>query len=272
MKYIPLLQNGNKTRSGIKDLILINTCAFDAVAQVFATACADGFVISTTVFSNSTNNFCNFLKDILDNKKTKLDLYKNRPRLLENYFDKKNLKTTTEVSCHCSAKYIFEKLLIDVIYSADLVENCTHVACPLNNVERKIAFLSLDTKKTSISEAAASMLTEENNVVTCRRNNCDGIRTFTYNLRNVVSFELNQHESRSLDEIPLQFNLQSKEYDIIGIIEYLPSDPNEDLNSIGHYAAHCYRQNKWICFDDLSNKTRRSKKNMNMHCVMYGEK
>lgn len=166
MKYIPLLQNGNKTRSGIKDLILINTCAFDAVAQVFATACADGFVISTTVFSNSTNNFCNFLKDILDNKKTKLDLYKNRPRLLENYFDKKNLKTTTEVSCHCSAKYIFVKLLIDVIYSADLVENCTHVACPLNNVERNIVFLSLDTKKTSISEAAASMLTEENNVVT----------------------------------------------------------------------------------------------------------
>jgi hypothetical protein len=272
MKYIPLLQNGSKTRSGIKDLILTNTCAFDAVTQVFAAASADGFAVSTTVFSNSTNNFCNFLKGMLDDKMTKLDLYKNRARILENYFAKQKLKTTTEVTCHCSATYIFERILIDVIYSADVNENCTNVSCPLKSVTRKVSFLSLDTNKTSISEAAASMLTEENNIVTCRRNNCNGIRTFTYNLHNVVSFELNQNESRSLDEVPLNLKLKSKEYDIIGIIEYLPSGPNEDLNSIGHYTAHCYRKNKWICFDDLSNKTRRSKNNMNMHCLVYGEK
>lgn len=109
-------------------------------------------------------------------------------------------------------------------------------------------------------------------MVTCRRNDCHGIRTFNYILHNTVSFELSQTESKRLNEIPLKINLQSKEYDVIGIVEYLPSGPKDDLTSIGHYRAHCYRQNKWVCFDDLSNRTRRSQQNMIPHCLVYGQK
>lgn len=273
IRYVPLLLNGLRTRSGVDKLILKNTCAFDAVAQVIAAASADGFAVNTTVLTNTGNNFCMFVKNMLDDAKSREDLYKIRAQIVQHYFKKTISKGITEIHCECSVTKIFDEYLIDAIYSADVKENCTNQSCVINNVTRKIAFLPLDMNKREVSElndSAASMLVSDN-VVLCRRNNCNGVRTFTYVLQNVINFELSQTDSVCIDEVPLEINLESKTYNIIGIIEFLPPISNA-LDQIGHYKAHCYRQNKWVCFDDLCNRTTRSRKNIIAHCILYGQK
>jgi hypothetical protein len=59
---VPLLLNGLKTRSDVKNVVLNNTCAFDSACQVIAAACADGFDINTTILNNTHNSFCTFIK------------------------------------------------------------------------------------------------------------------------------------------------------------------------------------------------------------------
>ena len=60
-KPVPLLLNGTRLRTAMKDLHVSNTCAFDSVAQVIAIGCVEGFYFNTQVL-NHQNEFCQFIK------------------------------------------------------------------------------------------------------------------------------------------------------------------------------------------------------------------
>lgn len=121
VRKIPLLLNGSRSRSGVENVLLTNTCAFDAVSQTIAAGCIDGFDLNTSVL-NSDDMFCQFITASIDKKNIKQDLYKLRVEMLERFFEKKQLYNLTTIHCECSVTYIFERILIDVIHSADVLE------------------------------------------------------------------------------------------------------------------------------------------------------
>lgn len=63
----PLFYYGSRTKTGIKGVILTNTCAFDAVSQIIAVGCVDGFNFNTSI-PNSDNMYCQFIKAMVDKK------------------------------------------------------------------------------------------------------------------------------------------------------------------------------------------------------------
>lgn len=85
-KPVPLLLNGTRLRTVIIDLHVSNTCAFDSVAQVIAVGCVEGFL--NTHVLNHQNEFCQFIKKMIDVKTTRTDLYKYRAQLLQTYLKK----------------------------------------------------------------------------------------------------------------------------------------------------------------------------------------
>lgn len=90
VRKIPLLLNGSRSRSGVENVLLTNTCAFDAVSQTIAAGCIDGFDLNTSVL-NSDDMFCQFITAMIDPNNIKQDLYKLRVEMLERFFEKNNL-------------------------------------------------------------------------------------------------------------------------------------------------------------------------------------
>lgn len=56
-----------------------------------------------------------------------------------------------------------------------------------------------------------------------------------------------------LDEVPKQLNLNNKMFKLRGIVEFVGSLDQDDLNIMGHYVSHCWREHThtWPLFDDL---------------------
>lgn len=274
LNSIPLLFNGTRTRTGIKDVLVSNTCAFDAVSQIIAVGCVDGFNLSTSIL-NSDNMYCQFVKAMIVKNSKKQYLYKRQAEILGKFFDNKvSNNNITHINCECSVTYIFDKILIDsdIMYSAERIESC-----PLKKVSRKIAFIPIDTNVCEnislLNKSAQDSLSDDVNIVECRRNNCKGIRTFSYILHNTVSFVLSQSERICLDDVPRSITLNDNTHSLLGIIEFLPSGPKTDkITCIGHYRSHCFRGKRWECYDDLRNHVTKSYKCMIAECIIYGLK
>lgn len=68
-----------------------------------------------------------------------------------------------------------------------------------------------------LNQSAESMLCEDNNTAQCRRNGCNGIRTFKYELCNSIAFELNQTDVIRLKDVPNEVTFNSAKYEIIAM-------------------------------------------------------
>lgn len=268
IKRVTLLRNGSLTTCAGKNTIVLNTCAFDAVAQAIAVGVADNYALNSIINTNENDEYFKLIKMmILDNDT--LNVYKLREEILKKHFETKFIGDKTYVSCECNVAYIFENILWDKIYSADITELCTNFNCPINNVRRKCAFLPLDLNKDTLSEAANTMLNSDSNMSICRHSDCDGIKTINYNLKNIAVFEPNPEVQICINDLPQNISLKGTVYHLLSVIEFVPSATPTD---VGHYKSHCRRGSKWQCYDDMSSKITVSYKKMTAHCLIYAKK
>lgn len=195
----------------------------------------------------------------------------SRTNILKLHFNTTFLNDVTYIDCQCNVSYIFEKLLVDFIYSADQQETCTNVECRTNNVKRKCAFIPININDdiNSLNKTAESMLNIDNNMTLCRRNDCNGIKSFNHTLKDAIFFEFSQNTPICIHEIPVNIILNQMEYTLMSVIEFL--EPTQ-LKGMGHYRAHCYRSSGWECYDDLATRVLKSNRNIVPHCIMYGIK
>lgn len=267
LKSIVLLSNGSRLQIGDKKYILRNTCAMDSLCQALAIAYVDDYRISRTI-QDSKHLFCKLIR-LMTEKNTE-ELYKVRSEMAQVYFNKVEQANTVEISCECNVNNVFERILIDCIYSADEREHCTELECPINNVQRKIPVLHIDVNKTvkELQEAANTLINCKE-ITQCRRQNCHGIKSFTIALRDLIAFEFNSNDFISVDDPPIHLLLHNTEFRLLSIIEFIPPTPGIQ---IGHYKAHCRRNLQWNCYDDQSTKITKSQKKMIPHCILYVKK
>jgi len=84
-----ILQNGNLCKSLKDKLVVTNTCGFDSIVQLFATACIHTTFYNTLI--NVTSDIFEFIKNFIDKDPCKL-IYRQRSTLLRKieYFVSKN--------------------------------------------------------------------------------------------------------------------------------------------------------------------------------------
>lgn len=87
-------------------------------------------------------------------------------------------------------------------------------------------------------------------------------------LRNLISFEISD-ECVSVYEVPTILVLKDTEYELLSVMEFVPPA----LGEMGHYKAHCRRENVCQCYDDLNTRIIRStNKKVIPHCIVYVRK
>lgn len=267
LKPVIFLSNGGWLQIDKKICILRNTCAIDSLCQALAIAYIDGYRISHTIHA-SENLFCKLVR-LMSGRDTE-EVYKIRFEMAQAYFSKIEQECSVEVRCECNVNNIFERILIDCIYSADEREHCTESDCAINRVQRKIPVLHVDINSAvkDLQESANALINAQE-LTECRRSKCKGVKSFSVSLRDLIAFEFHSNEFISIDDPPTSLLLEGSEFHLLAIIEFVPP-VCETL--IGHYKAHCRRNSQWKCYDDESKKITKSKKKLIPRCIIYAKK
>lgn len=106
-----LLPNGNISRTNIKDLILQNTCAFDAVVEAFAVAYKEIPCVKT-LLEQQDSSFSTLVKAVSEKDDT-VDILRLRAEILSNYFVIEKRSNIRVVDCSCNVTRIFEGAIIE---------------------------------------------------------------------------------------------------------------------------------------------------------------
>lgn len=99
MKSIHLLKNGSK----IGNIVIYNTCAFDCVAHILATA----FVLKANIrrFTENLNNdpLASLILAMVQNNQ---DIYFLRQRLLQLHYTQ--MATNNIINCECNVTFVID--------------------------------------------------------------------------------------------------------------------------------------------------------------------
>lgn len=279
--YIYILQNGNVAISKNSNIILTNTCAFDATAQAFAVAYKDRlafkqYVDSTKAMDNDI--FTLLIIELSTAQKHKQRMYNLREKLLTKVFHPCNINysKTTIINCVCNVTKIFD-YICTTYFSAIRTRNCTNMICtsPENNKIYNCKYIPLQweiiTRKgiENLQESIESCLNTDpldTNLPICI---CCGIGRvkFYYELKYLIIIELHDIYI-NIENVPHNIEINKKIYLILAIIEF---EPPAHPAGIGHYRAHCFRSmNKsYECYDDLYTKIQNGLKNIMPHAIIY---
>lgn len=276
-KPLYILQNGNIANSKVTEnmIVITNTCAFDSIAQSFAIAYKDRTsfkdCVDERIKKGECDDFITLIKELSNAKQDSKKIYGLREKLLLQLF-----KTSNKVvDCSCNTTKILDEICTSSVFiSATRQRICSNSMCP-SHLEANMFFnckylplnLDLITKKgiKNLREACESCLLKDitPNCYFCRAGNV----SFTYDVKNIIIFEL--HDIRiMLDDLPLNIEINGKDYQILSVIEY---EPASVPGGIGHYRAHCYRKNNksFECYDDLYTQIQRSSKHIMPHVIVY---
>lgn len=286
---IGLLKNGNS--SHLKSItiekkcyLFTNTCAFDSVTQVMMTAFADSIVYADFISKNKMYVFFEMISNMLRDG-INVQTYKKRGILCRNIMPNINPVIDVpggliKINCACTIQFIIEKLFTNFpsIKETTLCSECTFEL----NRNRPIITANLPTETLeflldSIDAIISNPSSTINNI--CRycskgqlmRNFELGENIFiepVKNTGNIKPDDTNFNLSVVLNDIPKRINIQSKTFNIKGIIEFIPP-ATKNINSIGHYIAYTYRHHtdNWEKHDDLGNSIRSVRQNTRAnHC------
>lgn len=259
---VDLLPNGSISNSGVDNIVVKNTCAFDSIAQAFVVACLN----SQLFFDLIRSEKCDFFKLIchMVQKDYNVNILKLRTNIVSQHYPSIKNGNLTLIDCICNVTYILEKILFGEIYSTCTTKTCD--ACD-HSFQRYSAILSLnvvilaDKGLLALEESASSMIKEE--ISPCNNNLCNGNTTLRCKTSDyAIFFELD--ENLVIKDIPTEINLQNKSFTLTNVIEYIPGGN-------GHYRAHCKLNEKWEQFDDMTKKVTRSTttKTITCHLLMY---
>lgn len=125
-----ILSNGNIISSGIKNIRVNNTCAFDTVVQALLVGFTDHNNLKMPL-KNNCSELSIFLKTLYE-KDYLTNVYKLRTELLMKYFKHEQMDQVTHIQCECNVYFIVERILLDSNY---------YVLQPQSRVQIKIVHL-----------------------------------------------------------------------------------------------------------------------------------
>lgn len=258
------LRNGNLVNSINKSMKFTNTCAFDSVFFLVAFAYKQNVHIKkiiNTCASNLIREFIQLLTESL-NLNNGYDL---REEIIAKYYKREN----NIYRCESNMAFIFEHILLDYLYSANVSKECVTETCA-NHSKRTIVFLSINMEIVNlfgIGGLEDAVIIDDSNFKICLKCNNESLR-FKYELSDIILFDLNGTDKIKLEEIPQYIQLRQKKYRFIGAVEYVPPV----VGIIGHYKCHCLINNsKFICYDDNKTETHESSAQpLTIHNLMYG--
>lgn len=246
---IEILPNGNICASGIENVVVKNTCAFDAILNALLVICTDYVNIFTFIIS--LNSAFSELVSALVHKDIAVNCIINRTEILKKNYQS-TLKGNIEfIDCACNVTFVLEKILIDDIFSATLSKVCSD--CKMS-ITKKVSIIPLnililsDKGVASLNESATSMLASE--VSDCKNSNCNGKVCTEYLISDyLIFFELDL--SVRLCDIPNELLLSDKIFELAAVVEFI----SNSSGGVGHYKTHCQRRNSvWECYDDMARK------------------
>lgn len=272
-KPIHLLKNGNICSSGVKGIVLENTCAFDSLVQI----CAVGYVDRNCLmkaFDEKNSDFSKLVKALATNDYA-TNINATRTKVIEQYYyDKIEHNHVTVINCLSNISFSLDKILINDIPSVISCKKCSNKNCiqNLSQVHRYVSHMPLnilvlaESGISSIGEAAQAMLNLDLHENCTKLNDgllCTGKLAISYQLTDFLIFELDDTDKINLDNIPRNLELQGMKFNILGVIEF--------KSHMRHYVAHCKRlDGRWERYDDLESKVSSTKnKEMFVHSIFY---
>lgn len=249
---IAILQNGNLCES-LKDgkdrLVIINTCGFDSIVQLFATACIHTFFHNTLV--NATSDIFQFIKNFIDRGPCKL-IYRQRATLLRKieYFVSKNANVITinalsNVSNLCDFFFNEEP-------SCTLLKECDNCK---KTITRNLTLFNLDFETIqlhgydTIAQAIQNYTT--NNYKKCTQCGENVKLKANYHSHLLIECIGDANIKIPLKTFPKTITLHDVSFSLVGVIHYIGG---RNVKSAGHYTAYSLHGDKWILFDDLLKK------------------
>lgn len=249
---IAILQNGNLCES-LKDrkdrLIVLNTCGFDSIVQLFAAACIHADFYNFLI--NATSDIFQFIKNFIDKGSIK-SIYKQRATILRKieYFVSKNVSNTITVNADSNICNLCEYLLIEQP-SCTLQKECGNCK---KATTKNLTLINLDFQiiqsygYNAIAKAIQDYLI--NNYKECKQ--CGGnveLRT-NYHSHLLIECIGDKNVQVALKIFPKTLTLHNASFSLIGVIHYNGGCASKS----GHYVAYALYGDKWILFDDLLKK------------------
>ncbi|KAM0727893.1 hypothetical protein ACS0PU_005362 [Formica fusca] len=261
---MPIIKNGGNisikaAKLGHNKISLTNTCAFDSTLQLFIAAYFDKEEIKSFISSQESNIF---LKLVLD-AATRItqQSYKLRAQILKEIFTNKILSNTCIlVDCAVNVGSLCNKLFAKCPFFKEIS------TCSNGCLKREKDFPLLHANINFLIRQDYEAL--ENNIIIqgsrlCCQTDCNGLETTTFShISPYIMLEVYIEEEVSnikLLSIPkkIKFTFLEKDYSLVGFVNY--AGPGKQTrqstdNDIGHYTTICYRNNKWINYNDCKDK------------------
>lgn len=253
---IAMLQNGNICES-LKDgkyrLVIINTCGFNSIAQLFAAACIHP--VFYDYLTNSAADMFRFMKNFIEKGPTK-SIYRQRATILRKigYFVSKNAFNVITVDALSNVCNLCEYLLSEEP-SCTLQKRCTNCKKTITN---DMNLISLDFQ--TIASHGYSIIAQvidgfiNNNYRECRQ--CKKSVELSANYRSHLLIECVQDKNVAvtLETFPKILKLDNESFSLIGVVHFISG---RNISAVGHYTTYALYGDTWILFDD-SAKTNRS--------------
>lgn len=249
---IAMLQNGNLCES-LKDgkdrLIVINTCGFDSIVQLFAAACIHEIFHDFLI--NATSDMFQFIKNFIDKGPIK-SIYRQRAKILRKigYFVSKNTCNVITVNALSNICNLCEYLLNEEP-SCTLQKECGN--CKKATTQN----LTLDFQiiqshgYNSIARAIQDYIT--NNYKECKQCGENVELKVNYHSQLLIECIGDKNVEVALKTFSKTLILNNASFSLIGVVHY---SSGRSAKSIGHYTSYALYGDKWILFNDLLKKCR----------------
>lgn len=258
---LPLLKNGLTlgpvTLEG-KPIMVINTCPFDAVAQVLLAGYCD-WTNFHLYLEQTENSFLNFIKH-LSTSRISVKIYKERAIILNKFIT----PVCGTLNCTYNISHLISNHLLKSEYSFKI-----NLRCPSCQYTEDYAFTVIDINvKTfytdnmrALEKAINDRYSYDNRTcVRCNHENIDYFHTCGYLLfvdieclqwpHLAKSLNIEQWEGTfTLSQIPTDLQFHECAYKLLGVIEY---EDALNQNNAGHYIAHVRRiAGRWETYNDI---------------------
>ncbi len=254
-KIVGLLKNGNCDTLGTvkiegKYFTLLNTCAFDTVAQILFVSYADSIEYATFVDSAEKEFFQLISKGIRDG--ITLQTYKRRAAvLLQNEIGKLTplQENHVEMNCATTSYYLLSKLLAKDPSLEELV-HCQQ--CVYENI-RSFPTILLNLPTDTMALFNDTLIQRCSPPLNKECPSCKSPVQVLYHFNRHLFLELSsvilKGQTKNIGEVKVQLNEipvtitppgQSFIYKLRGVISFI-APPVKSMSAIGHYIAYCYR-------------------------------
>ena len=248
-----VLQNGNLCES-LKDkkdrLVVLNTCGFDSIIQLFAAACTHEK--SYNIIMNSPSDIFKFITNFVQKGPCKF-IYKGRATQLRKIdsFVSTNLSHIVTINAVSNVNNLCERLLTeDPSYT--LLKNCKNCK---KQTSKNFVLLNLDFE-TILEHGYSTIVQAIDNYVKTNHTHCKQCNkqqdiTITYHSHLVIECIEDPNVKIPLKTFPKIIELGNESFTMAGIVHYIAGENS----SVGHYTAYALYGEKWILFDDLLKKS-----------------